>query len=136
MFGVRPALACAGPRVLPLDAGSTLSLTSHTGSRFGFVRVLSHYGSTPKTRPACRPNGMAEMYVDISYGLGWLLNVLCSKVGHFDVSPCAAANLVSCRMGAMMGAGVGLTIGFIFGSYTIMRCALILTPSRLPWRPC
>lgn len=23
----------------------------------------------------------------------------------------------------MMGAGVGLTIGFIFGSYSIMRCA-------------
>ncbi|KZP00661.1 hypothetical protein CALVIDRAFT_207064 [Calocera viscosa TUFC12733] len=25
------------------------------------------------------------------------------------------------KMGAMMGAGVGLTIGFIFGSYSIMR---------------
>jgi len=25
------------------------------------------------------------------------------------------------RMGAMMGAGVGLTIGFIFGSWTILR---------------
>ncbi|TCD68812.1 subunit of TIM23 translocase complex [Steccherinum ochraceum] len=25
------------------------------------------------------------------------------------------------RMGAMMGAGVGLTIGFIFGSYSILR---------------
>ncbi len=26
------------------------------------------------------------------------------------------------RMGAMMGCGVGLTIGFIFGSVSIMRC--------------
>ncbi|GBE78473.1 reactive mitochondrial oxygen species modulator 1-domain-containing protein [Sparassis latifolia] len=26
-----------------------------------------------------------------------------------------------CTMGAMMGAGVGLTIGFIFGSYSIFR---------------
>lgn len=25
-------------------------------------------------------------------------------------------------MGAMMGAGVGLTMGFLFGSYSILRC--------------
>jgi len=29
--------------------------------------------------------------------------------------------MTSNRMGALMGAGVGLTIGFIFGSYSIMR---------------
>lgn len=28
----------------------------------------------------------------------------------------------------MMGAGVGLTIGFIFGSYSILRYALCLHP--------
>ena len=31
-------------------------------------------------------------------------------------------------MGALMGGGVGLTIGFIFGSYSIMRYATLPTP--------
>lgn len=30
------------------------------------------------------------------------------------------------RMGALMGSGVGLTIGFIFGSYSILRCVVRL----------
>lgn len=40
----------------------------------------------------------------------------------------------------MMGAGVGLTIGFIFGSYSILRCvfsyilALLLIPIRVVQR--
>lgn len=33
------------------------------------------------------------------------------------------------RMGALMGGGVGLTIGFIFGSYSILRC--VIFPSIL-----
>jgi hypothetical protein len=31
--------------------------------------------------------------------------------------------VILCRMGALMGGGVGLTIGFIFGSYSILRYA-------------
>lgn len=30
--------------------------------------------------------------------------------------------MYSLRMGALMGTGVGLTIGFIFGSWSIIRC--------------
>lgn len=36
-------------------------------------------------------------------------------------------------MGALMGAGVGLTIGFIFGSYSIMRydTSIYATPTQM-----
>lgn len=34
-------------------------------------------------------------------------------------------------MGAMMGAGVGLTIGFIFGSYSIIRRANFLSSGAI-----
>ena len=42
-------------------------------------------------------------------------------------------------MGALMGAGVGLTIGFIFGSYSIIRCEgdVAFVFERLTcWLPC
>ncbi|KZT52147.1 hypothetical protein CALCODRAFT_476249 [Calocera cornea HHB12733] len=41
------------------------------------------------------------------------------------------------RMGAMMGAGVGLTIGFIFGSYSILRHVLsvVMSAGMLIMRP-
>jgi hypothetical protein len=34
---------------------------------------------------------------------------------------CILKNPLFSRMGALMGGGVGLTIGFIFGSYSILR---------------
>jgi uncharacterized membrane protein len=41
---------------------------------------------------------------------------------HFGTLTCIS------RMGALMGCGVGLTIGFIFGSFSIMRCVCANRP--------
>ena len=52
------------------------------------------------------------------------------RLSQHDINLCE--NLFLARMGALMGGGVGLTIGFIFGSYSILRYALLCFPPPFP----
>lgn len=111
--------------------GSKLSNVYSATKRPHPTRARSYASTSASSR---RPNSLAKTY-SISFFVcphSWRLFSV--KWGNFCVRYAFNSYLLF-RMGAMMGTGVGLTIGFIFGSWSIIRCVSWKLEKYGPRRP-